>query len=115
MTEAIGNGQLPKGWEWKTVGELTTVCRRGRAPKYEGGTTPVINQKCVRHGTSVDLGFLKQTNEAVKEVPDWCLLKEGDVLINGTGTGTLGRVGWLRGAVPRMSLDSHVTLVRPNP
>jgi type I restriction enzyme S subunit len=114
---AIGNGnrpELPEGWEWKALGDVVVECRRGRPPAYEGGATLVINQKCVRQGTHVDLSHSKRTNEAAKELPDWALLREGDILINSTGTGTLGRVGWFRAAPGRMTLDTHVTLVRPN-
>ena len=38
--------------------------------------------------------------------------ERGDVLVNSTGTGTLGRVGrWLQGRAVRV--DGHVTVVKP--
>jgi restriction endonuclease S subunit len=114
-TEVESEPQLEsEKWQWTTVEEVTTVCRRGRSPAYEGGTTPVINQKCVRKKTQVDLSFVKQTNEATRELPDWATLRPGDVLVNSTGTGTLGRVGWLRHPSERTTFDSHVSLLRPN-
>ncbi len=118
MSEADGNGalpELPEGWEWSTVAEVTVECRRGRAPAYENGSTIVVNQKCVRGGTVVDLQYAKLTNEDTKPLPGWALVKQGDILINSTGTGTLGRVGWLRDEPGRATLDTHVTLVRPDP
>jgi type I restriction enzyme S subunit len=105
---------LPHGWGFKRLEDVVVECRRGRPPAYEGGTTLVVNQKCVRHGTHVDLAYARRTNEALKALPDWALLEEGDILINSTGTGTLGRVGWLRGVAERTTLDTHVTLVRPD-
>ena len=57
---------------------------------------------------------MKLTNEGARPVPEWCLLERGDVLVNSTGTGTLGRVGWLRSDPGRASVDTHVTLIRPD-
>ena len=48
--------------------------------------------------------------------PDDEFMQDGDVVINSTGTGTLGRVGFYRSADNRANLpivpDSHVTVVR---
>ena len=104
---------LPRDWAEVTLTDITSVCRRGRAPSYEGGETVVVNQKCVRHETDVDLGFSKLTNEETKSLPDWAVLQEGDILVNSTGTGTLGRVAWLRRVPHRMTADTHVAIVRP--
>ena len=42
------------------------------------------------------------------------MLRVGDVLVNSTGTGTLGRVAQIRHAPPEpTTIDSHVTIVRP--
>ena len=44
------------------------------------------------------------------------LIQAGDVLVNSTGTGTLGRVAQLREAPPEpTTVDSHVTIVRSTP
>jgi type I restriction enzyme S subunit len=44
------------------------------------------------------------------------LVQAGDVLVNSTGTGTLGRVALLRENPPEpTTVDSHVTIVRPKP
>lgn len=43
-----------------------------------------------------------------------CLfVKDGDILINSTGSGTLGRVGQLYNAPKELAFDSNMTLVRP--
>lgn len=105
---------MREGWTTALLGDLVTVCRRGRAPEYEGGVTPVVGQKCVRDG-GVDLGVARVTNEDAKPLPDWVILQSGDILVNSTGTGTVGRVGWLRGErPPRVTADSHVAIIRPD-
>jgi len=38
----------------------------------------------------------------------------GDVLINSTGEGTLGRVAQVKAEIPNCTVDSHVTIVRPS-
>ena len=51
-----------------------------------------------------------------KKVADERFLRAGDVLVNSTGTGTLGRVAQLRvGPAEPTTVDSHVTIVRPAP
>ncbi len=49
-----------------------------------------------------------------KSVSEERLVRVGDVLVNSTGTGTLGRVAQLRQQPPEATtVDSHVTIVRP--
>jgi len=51
-----------------------------------------------------------------KKVGSERLIQAGDVLVNSTGTGTLGRVAQLREAPEEpTTVDSHVTIVRPTP
>jgi restriction endonuclease S subunit len=103
---------LPPGWTGATLGAVTSVCRRGRAPAYDGGETPILNQKCVRSALALDLEFVKLTNETAKPIPDWALLRRGDIVVNSTGTGTLGRVGFVGEDPGRLTADSHVAIIR---
>jgi type I restriction enzyme S subunit len=41
------------------------------------------------------------------------VVQSGDVLVNSTGVGTLGRVGVLLEQHDALTVDSHVTIVRP--
>jgi type I restriction enzyme S subunit len=51
-----------------------------------------------------------------KRVGSERLVQAGDVLVNSTGTGTLGRVAQLRENPPEpTTVDSHITIVRPKP
>lgn len=58
----------------------------------------------------VNLDFARRQS---KQVPPSKLVQFGDVLINSTGTGTLGRVAQLMLEIDECTVDSHVTIVRP--
>ena len=102
------------GWEVKRLGEVCDLIARGVAPSYiDDGGMCVLNQKCVRdHQVNYELA--RRHNAAAKRVDPERFLKAGDVLINSTGTGTLGRVAQVREEPPEpATVDTHVTIVRP--
>lgn len=83
---------------------------RGIAPKYdEASSTLVIGQKCIRNGR-LSLTLARRQS---KIPPLDKIVREGDVLINSTGTGTLGRVAQAELVPEGLTVDSHVTIVRP--
>jgi type I restriction enzyme S subunit len=101
-------------WREEPLGAVCQFINRGISPAYlESGGVAVLNQKCVRdHAVNFDLG--RRHNAVVKKVPPERYLRAGDVLVNSTGTGTLGRVAQIRANPPEpTTVDSHVTLVRP--
>lgn len=102
------------GWEEKNLGEVCEMIKRGIAPKYiEEGGLIVINQKCIRHH-KINLKRARNHNQQLKEVNPERFIKLGDVLINSTGTGTLGRVAQVRNKAHQgCTVDTHVTIVRP--
>ena len=107
---------MKKGWEAKKLGEVCSFLNRGVSPKYvEKGGIVVLNQRCVRdHRVSFEVG--RRHDIKVKGVSSERLLQAGDVLVNSTGTGTLGRVAQLReNPLEKTTVDSHVTIVRPTP
>jgi type I restriction enzyme, S subunit len=105
----IING-VPEGWEKTTIGESAAFISRGIAPKYDDDAPGiVINQKCIRN-RMVNLDFARRQS---KQVPPPKLVQFGDVLINSTGAGTLGRVAQLLFQIDECTVDSHVTIVRP--
>jgi type I restriction enzyme S subunit len=69
----------------------------------------VINQKCIRDGR-LNLALARHQS---KEVKADRLVQVGDILINSTGAGTLGRVAQVRAPIPDCTVDTHVTIVRP--
>jgi type I restriction enzyme S subunit len=102
------------GWESARLGDVCELIARGIAPSYvaEGGIR-VINQKCVRdHGIKYELA--RRHNSIVKRVNPERLIRPGDVLVNSTGDGTLGRVAQVRETPSEpTTVDTHVTIVRP--
>lgn len=105
----IKNG-LPHGWCKSTIAEQTSFLNRGIAPAYNDTALGlVINQKCIRDGSLSMLPARKQS----KEVKPERLIQVGDVLINSTGAGTLGRVAQVRKSIDHCTVDTHVTIARP--
>ena len=107
---------MREGWESKTLGEVSKLITRGISPKYlEADGLCVLNQKCIR-GHKVNYEFSRRHDSLAKPVKEERLIALGDVLINSTGTGTLGRVAQIR-ELPEESvtIDSHITIVRPLP
>lgn len=108
------SGKLPDGWRFDTLANLTAQVKRGAAPSYSTEPTGIfaISQKCVRNG-SIDLSVARPHNPA-KAVPAKAYLQLGDVCVNSTGTGTLGRVALWEHNDNRFFADTHVTIVRPD-
>lgn len=101
-------------WKEEPLGEVCQFINRGVSPAYlERGGIAVLNQKCIRdHAVNFDLG--RRHDPATKKVSPERFVRAGDVLVNSTGTGTLGRVAQLRETPAEpTTVDSHVTIVRP--
>lgn len=103
-------------WKRELLEEACTLISRGISPKYtEEGGVLVINQKCVRNHT-IDYSLARRHDIEKKNVKPERFIQRGDILINSTGQGTLGRVAQVRDEPPEpTTVDSHVTIVRPNP
>ena len=103
-------GTAPDGWENVTLEDITALVSRGITPKYADDTDQiVINQKCIRNHM-IDLSFAR--SHKPKVINDkW--LQFGDLLINSTGDGTLGRAAQVWFQPHNLTVDSHVTIVRP--
>ncbi|WCP66712.1 restriction endonuclease subunit S [Vibrio tubiashii] len=96
--------------------ELTTYVSRGIAPKYTDiidGAAIVVNQKCIRD-YQVNLELARLNDLSKRKVPTEKLVQKYDVLVNSTGVGTLGRVGQFLGNEANLTVDTHVTIVRPD-
>lgn len=107
-------GEVPKGWTLTLLKDVTTELRRGISPKYteEPNGAIVINQKCIRNHT---INFsLARKHDSSKRKIDGRELQIGDVLVNSTGVGTLGRIASVRYLDSITVVDSHVTVVRAN-
>lgn len=105
---------MKAGWQQKKLGEVCDLINRGISPKYlEQGGVCVLNQKCVRDH-QIDYRLARRHDSTTKKVTSGRFIQLGDVLVNSTGTGTLGRVAQVREAPTEpTTVDSHVTIVRP--
>ena len=97
-------------WPMVTLDDLTSLVSRGIAPKYDDDSAQIVlNQKCIRdHYIDISLGR-RHKPKVINE--KW--LQYGDLLINSTGEGTLGRAAQVWFIPENMTVDSHVTVVRP--
>lgn len=104
-------GEIPKGWRFSALGEECAYLNRGISPKYlEEGGVLVLNQKCIRD-FSLD-PFKGRRHDPTQRSVSGRLLQVGDVLVNSTGVGTLGRVAQVLRLDEPTIVDSHVTVVR---
>ncbi len=112
--------EIPKTWEWL---RLQNCCvkeiKRGKSPKYttESSNTLVFAQKCNTKYNGIDIGLAQYLDESILgKYPTDEYMQDGDIVINSTGTGTLGRVGFYQSSDNIKSIDivpdSHVTVVR---
>ena len=110
---------VPDGWVWC---RLQTICakeiKRGKAPKYkEKSNTLVFAQKCNTKAGFVDISKAKFLDQSLlKKYTDDDYLFYDDIIINSTGTGTLGRIGIFMESddIYKIKIvpDSHITIVR---
>lgn len=109
--EESGLGKIPRRWKTSTIGEECAYLNRGISPKYlEDGGVLVLNQKCVRN-FSVDPSKGRR-HDSTQRAVNGRLLQIGDVLVNSTGVGTLGRVAQVLRLDEPTIVDSHLTVVR---
>ncbi|MBK0420702.1 restriction endonuclease subunit S [Leucobacter sp. CSA2] len=95
------------------LSEVSVSIARGVAPKYADADPEaprVINQKCIRDGW-VSLQPSRRMVDRVVKVEKRA--SSGDILVNSTGTGTLGRVA--RWHIGDVFVDGHVSVVKPDP
>ena len=110
---------IPDTWTWM---RLENCCvkeiRRGKSPKYaEISNVIVFAQKCNTKYNGIDISLAQYLDETtIKRYPTDEHMQDGDVVINSTGIGTLGRVGIYRNTDNTTGLlivpDSHVTVIR---
>ena len=98
---------LPNSINLVPLGPQLNFCQRGKQPLYANKGLPVINSKHVQNNKVViednRRAFLNNGNELQ--------IRCGDLLMNGTGRGTLGRAAPYLIENPAIP-DNHVTILR---
>lgn len=98
-------------WPVRTVGESTRLLRRGTAPVYvDQSDVLAIGQRCV---TDAGLDRTRARPHSDRAMSRVIVPEDDDVLINSTGTGTIGRSVVFRSDTTRYIVDGHVTIARP--
>lgn len=89
------------------LGEVTKSIARGRQPSYAEIGVPVLNSKHILKG---EISNDKNNRLGVVQFNS-IILQFGDVLMNGTGVGTMGRAAVYLEEAPALP-DNHVTVIR---
>jgi type I restriction enzyme S subunit len=99
-------------WTTEQLADKTSYIKRGVSPKYaEDSGFIILNQKCIRDNR-IDYSPSRFT-DSQKTYPEDKILKKGDILINSTGRGTLGRTAQIKDDLEETQLvDTHITIVR---
>lgn len=110
---------IPENWRFAELGNLTSIpIKRGKSPKYvDKSGILVFAQKCNQKNGSISLYDAKYLDETIKHKYEQDNYLQGDdIVINSTGGGTLGRIGYISEELIKHSLpivpDSHVTTIR---
>jgi len=110
--------EIPKNWAWVKLKELCSFLSRGKSPKYsEIRKYPVFAQKCNLYNGDISLNQARFLDPStISKWDEKYKLLDGDVLVNSTGTGTVGRTRLFHsnclGDYPFVVPDSHVSVVR---
>lgn len=111
--------EIPKSWEWMRINDLVSkTIKRGKSPTYiDKSNVQVFAQKCNVKTGGINMELAQFLDEAkLTKYPEDEFLIDGDIVINSTGGGTMGRVGIFRESdrIGNMRIvpDSHVTVVR---
>ena len=113
--------EIPASWKWVRLdGIVTKNIKRGKSPKYVVKSKAIaFAQKCNTKTGNIDLSLAQFIDEIVlSKYDDYEFLKNNDIIINSTGTGTMGRVGIFKSTDNPNKFailpDSHVTTIRVN-
>lgn len=113
---------IPENWVWCRLNDITVKeIRRGKSPKYSDVQSNNLSfaQKCNTKYDGIQMSLARYLDEStLKRYTEEDAIIDGDTIINSTGHGTLGRVGFFTDSNNPNHLtiypDSHVTVVRPS-
>ena len=108
---------LPFNWELCHIKDIALFVKRGKSPSYceESNGILVLAQKCNQwDGIYLEKALKTSKKYLVKYTWDK-ISKPGDIIINSTGGGTVGRIGYLTEEILNNIIllpDSHITTIR---
>ena len=110
---------IPNNWCWTRLNDICDYIHRGKSPTYGSSKIlPIMAQKCNQWDKIYTDRCLFAEEKSIERYTDEQFLKLGDIIINSTGTGTVGRTGMIESYVfekySKFVADSHVTVVRVN-
>ena len=107
---------IPSTWKWAYLKNACVYLQRGKSPKYSPvEQIPVIAQKCNQwSGFQLEKAQFIEPSTLSAYTKER-ILQDGDIMINSTGLGTLGRIAIYPADKNPYGIavaDSHVTVVR---
>ena len=105
--------EIPDSWEWCRLSNLTVKeIKRGKSPTYISSSgVLVFAQKCNVKTGGIDMSLAKYLDEkTLGKYPTEEFMQDYDIVVNSTGTGTMGRIGLFRdsdnpGGLPKKVLN----------
>ena len=109
--------EIPESWKWVRLYDVCVYIHRGKSPTYSTEKIlPVMAQKCNQWDRIYTDRCLFADKKTINRYTEEHYLRVGDVIVNSTGGGTVGRTGFIDDYVfdeyPKFVADSHVTVVR---
>ena len=108
FVDGIDKENLPDGWRMGTLEMLCDSIIAGTIPVYSDESQHLVLGQKSNYNGCIDLSKAR----GHKPKTSCTLLKFGDILINSTGKGTLGRVGQIYFQPKDVTFDSNMTMVR---
>ena len=105
--------ELPKGWEWTTVGEVCSKIGSGSTPKgsnYSNTGIPFFRSQNV-YNTGIVLSDIKYISDEVHQSMIGTEVVANDLLLNITG-GSLGRCAIVPDNFSKGNVSQHVCILR---
>ena len=111
--------EVPSSWGWCRLGTICNYLHRGKSPRYGNDKIlPIMAQKCNQWDRIYTDRCLFSDKAFIEKYKEEQYLQVGDVIVNSTGGGTVGRTGYIEKYVfekyTKFVADSHVTVVRTN-